>query len=139
VTTQSTKQAETSVLAYLKAMEERRLEEARTHVAENVAMVFPGGRQFGSVDEIAANSGSRYIRVQKRITGTESWQEDDCIKVIVTGTLYGVWKDWRAFEDIRFIDKFELMNGRIVRQEVWNDAAETLIAETRAQAPQGTH
>ncbi len=34
----------------------------------------------------------------------------------------------RAFEGIRFIDRFEVTAGKITRQDVWND-----IAEVKAQ------
>jgi hypothetical protein len=40
------------------------------------------------------------------------------------GTLHGVWLDGTPFEGIRFIDRFELADGRIQRQDVWNDMAE---------------
>ena len=40
------------------------------------------------------------------------------------GTLHGRWLDGSAFDGIRFIDRFEIRGGRIVRQDVWNDAGE---------------
>jgi len=44
--------------------------------------------------------------------------------VYCTGTLEGVWLDGRAFSGVRFIDRFEVAEGRIRRQDVWNDLAE---------------
>jgi hypothetical protein len=35
-----------------------------------------------------------------------------------------VWNDGSAFEGIRFIDRFEVVNNLLTRQEVWNDVAE---------------
>ncbi len=49
--------------------------------------------------------------------------------VYCTGTLEGQWLDGSAFAGIRFIDRFEVEAGRIVRQDVWND-----LAEVRAKA-----
>ena len=42
----------------------------------------------------------------------------------VLGTLFGEWLDGTAFEGIRFIDRFQLSEGLIVRQDVWNDMGE---------------
>lgn len=121
-------EARTAVLAYLKAMEDRHLDEARSHIAPDVVMVFPGGRKFTSIDEIVANSGGRYVKVQKAISRSESWRLGDRIIVLVTGTLYGHWKDGQAFDGIRFADRFEVEDGKIILQEVWNDAGEHRLA-----------
>ena len=32
----------------------------------------------------------------------------------------------QVFEGIRFVDRFEVAGGRITRQDVWNDLAESL-------------
>ena len=42
------------------------------------------------------------------------------------GTLNGEWPDGQAFSGIRFIDRFEITQGRITRQQVWNDIAEVV-------------
>ncbi len=46
--------------------------------------------------------------------------------VYCSGTLRGVWLDGSNFEGVRFIDRFEIADGKIRRQDVWNDLAETL-------------
>ncbi len=38
--------------------------------------------------------------------------------------LAGEWPDGTPFDGIRFIDRFELADGKLARQEVWNDLAE---------------
>ncbi|QGZ35875.1 nuclear transport factor 2 family protein [Stappia indica] len=120
--------ARTAALDYLSAMEDRRLDDARRHVGPGVSMIFPGGRTFASVEEIAASSGGRYAEVRKTVERSESWHAGTRIAVLVTGTLYGRWADGEAFDGIRFADRFEFENGRIVRQEVWNDAGERRLA-----------
>ncbi len=124
----SSETAITRVLAYLDAMERRALDEAAQYVARTgLTLVFPGGRRFGSLEEIRGNSAGRYRKIGKRIGTTESWRTGDTERVLVTGTLYGEWPDGTPFEDIRFVDIFALQDGLILRQEVWNDTGERLV------------
>ena len=44
--------------------------------------------------------------------------------VYARGALSGEWPDGAAFEGVRFIDRFEITGGKIVRQDVWNDIGE---------------
>jgi hypothetical protein len=117
------------VVTYLQAMERRDFVAARAFVADGrVAMTFPGDRRFNAVEQIAGNSAGRYRRVQKNITRKQAWNmADGRIGVLVSGTLYGEWTDGEPFEGIRFVDWFELEQGLIVRQDVWNDTAERMI------------
>jgi len=41
--------------------------------------------------------------------------------VFCTGTLHGEWLDGSTFEGIRFVDRFEIADGLLQRQDVWND------------------
>ncbi len=56
---------------------------------------------------------------------TEAFQSagDEAI-VFCRGTLSGEWLDGSSFEGVRFVDRFELINRMIARQDVWNDLAE---------------
>jgi hypothetical protein len=53
----------------------------------------------------------------------ESWQGDTTV-VYCRGMLNGVWLDGSEFKDIRFIDRFEVVKGKLQRQDVWNDLSE---------------
>jgi hypothetical protein len=44
------------------------------------------------------------------------------------GTLYGEWPDGTEFSGNRYVDRYVLRDGLIVRMEVWNDSAEILLA-----------
>jgi len=122
-------EAITTAEAYLAAMEARDIDLARSYVAEGeLELVFPGRRQFTRIEQIVANSGGRYARIGKTITRRNAWVEGDATHVLISGTLQGNWQDGTPFEGIRFIDIFELSDGRIVRQEVWNDAGEYQLA-----------
>lgn len=111
------------VRGFLDAMEARELERARACLAPGFVMVFPGGARFTALDELVAWGKGRYQRVGKHFDGfDESWQGDTSV-VYVRGTLHGVWPDGTPFQGIRFIDRFEVVQGQLVRQDVWNDLA----------------
>ncbi len=121
-----------TVESYLAAMEARDLDRARALVAAgDLDLIFPGGRRFSRIDEIVANSSGRYAAIGKVIRRRSAWTENGRINVVFAGVLHGRWPDGVPFYDIRFIDLFELTNGRITRQEVWNDAGEHLLAQVQ--------
>lgn len=103
---------------------------ARTFMAPRVAITFTGGRRFAEPAESAAFNAGRYAWVKKRFERTDvvaGATEDEAI-VYNIGTLYGAWPDGTPFEGNRYIDRFVLSGGKIVRMDVWNDSAEILLA-----------
>jgi hypothetical protein len=114
---------------YLTAMEERDLARAETFVSPRAVFVFPGGARHQDLAAIVAGSATRYQFVGKHIEGYDAAAAGGGVNVYVRGTLHGRWLDGSAFDGIRFIDRFEIRDGLIVRQDVWND-----IGERRAQA-----
>jgi hypothetical protein len=118
------------VRVYLGALEARDIDVAQGCLAKTVAVTGPGGRPAGSVQDIIANSSLRYRRIGKHITRFDAMPTvDGGVIVYCIGTLHGEWLDGRAFSGIRFIDRFELWEGLITVQEVWNDAAEHRLRE----------
>jgi hypothetical protein len=112
--------AAATVRAFLDAMEARDLERAGGYLGPGFAMTFPGGVQMQRLEELVAWSRTRYRFVRKTYERFDSCGE----AVYCFGTLAGEWLDGRAFSGIRFIDRFELADGRLVRQDVWNDLGE---------------
>lgn len=108
------------VHAYLSAMEARDLDAARGHLGEGFHMTFPGGIRLNTLEDLVAWSRPRYRFVKK------TYEQFDAMGALVYcfGTLHGEWPDGTAFSGIRFIDRFEMAGGRIVRQDVWNDMGE---------------
>lgn len=110
---------------YLDAMEARDLARAETFVSPRAVFVFPGGAERQNLSAIVAGSATRYEFVGKHVEGFDAAEAaGGGINVYVRGTLHGRWRDGSAFDGIRFIDRFEIRDGLIVRQEVWNDAGE---------------
>lgn len=122
---------------YLAALEAREVDRAQARLHEGARIIGPGGSPAASVAGIVANSSRRYQWVGKHIERYDAMPADDGgVIVYCMGTLHGRWPDGTAFDGIRFIDRFELREGRILSQQVWNDAAEHRLR--RAAAAAGT-
>lgn len=121
-----------TVRAFLAALQARDVDAAQRHLAPDARIVVPGGRVVGSVREIVENSGRRYRAIGKTIERFDVVGNGGTVIVYCLGTLHGVWPEGTAFQGIRFVDRFELRQGRIVLQEVWNDAAEHRAARATA-------
>jgi hypothetical protein len=111
-------------IGFLRTTEARDIERARSMIGPGFSATFPRGRHFPSLDAWLESSKSTYIRIAKRferidvtITGDESGV------VHCSGTLHGERFDAKPLDGFRFIDRFEIREGRIVDQQVWNDLA----------------
>ncbi|MEO5701650.1 MAG: nuclear transport factor 2 family protein [Casimicrobiaceae bacterium] len=104
---------------------------ARTYMAQDVKITFTGGRRFDDPAGTAAFNAARYRWVKKKFERTDvvAAGSDDGGEITVynTGTLYGEWPDGEAFEGNRYVDRFVVCDGKIVRMDVWNDSAEILL------------
>ena len=114
------------VQEYLMAMEARDLAKAHSFLGESFKMYFPGTATMTSLQELIDWAKPRYKFVTKTYDGFDAMQSPgDAALVYCRGTLSGEWPDGTPFNDIRFIDRFEIVNDKLVRQDVWNDIAET--------------
>ena len=113
------------VIDFLRAMERRDLDAARVHLAPGFTMCFPGGGEMTRLEELVERSARRYRHVAKDFDILDACGSDGRVVVYCAGRLHGEWVDGTRFSGIRFIDRFELRDGRIVRQDVWNDVAAT--------------
>ncbi len=111
---------------YLLAMEDRDLPRAQAMLAPDFVMVFPGDVRMTSIAVVLEWAASRYRFVKKSFE-----RFDDAGHVVfASGTLHGEWPDGTPFSGIRFIDRFDIVDGKLARQDVWND-----MAELRPRAP----
>ncbi|MBN9672532.1 tautomerase family protein [Roseibium aggregatum] len=111
---------------FLETMEARDLDKAKTFLAPDFRMTFPGGVEFGRLEELIAWAGPRYNFMRKTYERFDTCSGDEGAIVYCHGTLSGEWPDGSAFSDIRFIDRFEFSGDLISRQQVWNDLAESV-------------
>lgn len=114
--------AEVIVRDYLAAMEARELDRAQALLGEGFQMIFPGTAPMTTLHELIDWARPRYKFVKKTYEGFDT--SADGRVVHCRGTLYGEWPDGTPFEGIRFIDRFAVESGKIIRQDVWNDIAE---------------
>ncbi len=110
---------------FLTQLADRNLDAAAAFLGKTVVMQFPGSQPMHTLAELIEWSKPRYRSIAKQIQGTEAFQSagEEAV-VFCRGTLSGVWLDGSTFEGVRFVDRFELVRGKITRQDVWNDLAE---------------
>ena len=115
--------ADASALArsFLEAMQSRDLAAAQRFLAPSFTMHFPGSGPLPRLEELVEWSRARYKFVGKTFERFEESWGDERTVVFCTGTLHGEWLDGSAFEGIRFVDRFEVSDGQLQRQDVWND------------------
>jgi ketosteroid isomerase-like protein len=103
---------------------------AATYVAADVTITFTGGRRFRAPSDATGFNAKRYRWVKKRFERTDvvSGATESEAVVYNTGTLYGEWLDGTPFEGNRYVDRFVVRDGLIVRMDVWNDSAEIILA-----------
>lgn len=112
------------VRAFLAAMEARNLEMAKEYLAAGFSMTFPGGVFFTELEELVEWGRSRYRFVKKTYEGIDECFGKNGLVVYCFGTLSGEWPDGTRFSGIRFVDRFEIIDGQLSNQNVWNDLAE---------------
>jgi len=111
---------------FLALMQARELPAASALLAPDFVMHFPGHTAMHTLGELVNWAKGRYNSVAKDYERFEESWGDGVTVVYCSGTLRGVWLDGSSFEGVRFIDRFEIADGKIRRQDVWNDLADTL-------------
>ncbi len=117
--------AQRVAVAFLASMERRDLQAAASALGEGFAMTFPGAARYARLEELVAGAAGRYRWVAKRLEAVEGCAAAGSAVVWVRGTLYGENRHGVAFAGVRFVDRFEVAGDRLVKQDVWNDLAET--------------
>lgn len=97
------------------------------YLAPNAEIIFTGPRKFEKPEEVGKFNATRYQSVKKSIDRWDVTYDANRLIVYCIGTLYGTWPDGSQFEGNRFIDRFEIVDGKITMMEVWNDSAEMIL------------
>jgi ketosteroid isomerase-like protein len=109
-------------------------ETAGTFMSADVAIIFTGGRKFKHPRDATAFNAMRYKWVKKKMERTDVSPGNGETIVYNTGTLYGEWHDGTPFKGNRYVDRFVVRDGKIVRMDVWNDSAERILIRMDIEA-----
>jgi hypothetical protein len=124
------------VREFIDAMDRLDPDAARRLSAPGARFVFPGGVRTGSLDEIVTRSGQSYRQIGKKIERFDRVEMPEGDVVFVSGSLHGAWEDGAPFENVRFVDRFEIRAGKIALQEGWNDSGEARARRASAAGAQ---
>lgn len=111
---------------FLRIMEDRDLETAKTFLGPGFKMTFPGGVTMASLEELVEWSKGRYRSVTKTFEDFDEFQDGADTIVYSTGMLNGEALDGSPIIEVRYIDRFTFRDSKIVNQQVWNDLAEVM-------------
>ena len=103
-------------------------EAAATFMAEGVDITFTGGRSFTHPREAAEFNAGRYNWGKKQMDSFDVAAGEGQTVVYSMGSLYGEWPDGTPFSGNRYVDRFVVVNDRIVKMDVWNDSAERILS-----------
>ena len=120
-----------TVLKYLRTMEARDLDTARAMLGKGFYTIFMGGHRFTTPEELVAFQKGRSQNSWKAFQRFDEIDAADGTVVFCFGTLQGEKPDGSPYQNIRYVDRFTLRDGKIVDQMVWNDMAEHGFARTR--------
>jgi hypothetical protein len=104
------------------------------HLAPEAELTFVG-RRLSTLDEIGKFNATRYKWVKKQMDRWDVTYEGPVTIVSGMGSLYGEWPDGVAFQGNRYLDRFVLVDGRIVKMDVWNDSAELIALRKTPGTP----
>lgn len=102
-------------------------ETAATYIGEPFDLTFTGGRRYTHPTGSTGFNAHRYKWVKKKMDRFDVVPGDSETIVYSIGTLYGEWPDGTSFEGNRYVDRFVVRDGRIIKMDVWNDSAERLL------------
>jgi hypothetical protein len=110
---------------------------ARQFCAPELEIRFTGNRLMHDPAEATAFNRARYKWVKKKFGPTHvvAAGTPEATTVYQTGTLYGEWLDGTPFEGNRYVDRYVVSRGKIVKMEVWNDSAEILLVRAGLAKP----
>lgn len=102
-------------------------DKAMTYMSPSVDITFTGGRKYTHPSGSAGLNARRYKWVKKRMDRFDVVPGQGETVVYSLGTLYGEWPNGDPFEGNRYVDRFVVRDGKIMKMDVWNDSAEWLL------------
>lgn len=100
---------------------------AAKFVSSDFVVTFTGGRDYDHPRGPTGFNAARYKWVKKRMERFDVARSEGETVVYSIGTLYGEWPDGTPFKGNRYVDRFVVRGGQIVKMDVWNDSAEWIL------------
>jgi hypothetical protein len=122
------------VEAYLTASMIPDPDAAAAYMKPGTLITFTGGREFDHPRGPTGFNAKRYRWVKKKMDRFDVCPGADETVVYSVGTLYGEWIDGTPFEGNRYVDRFVVRGGQIVKMDVWNDSAERILVQRGIEA-----
>src|SRR3981081_2916580 len=122
------------VEAYLTASMIPDPDAAAGYMKPGTIITFTGGRGFDTREWPSGFKRRRYRWVKKKMDRFDVCPGVDETVVYSIGTLYGEWIDGTPFEGNRYVDRFVVRGGQIVKMDVWNDSAERILVQRGLEA-----
>lgn len=114
----------TVVKNFLDAMSRRDFAAMEQLMAPEFKMTVSGGAVFKHPREFAAQSGKRQKSARKTTDRYDEIPTTDGGVVFAMGSMAGEWLNGQTYTGIRYVDRFEIKNGKIVDMNVWSDMSE---------------
>lgn len=117
------------VQTFMHHLAARDLAAASALLAAGFTLTTTGGLVFRELGDFVALSRGRNRAVRKHDTGLDACflSEDEHgpqVAVYVFGTLSGEWLDGTSFRDVRYLDRFVVLQGKIAVMDIYSDMAE---------------
>ena len=112
------------VKTFLGAMGKRDFATMETVMAPNFKMTVTGGSVFSHPRDFAAQSKARQKSAIKTTDRYDEIPTANGAIVYSIGSMAGEWNNGKKYQDVRYIDRFEIVNGKIADMNVYSDMAE---------------
>ncbi|WP_404424811.1 nuclear transport factor 2 family protein [Thalassospira australica] len=109
-------------------------EKAATYMSDDVVITFTDGAKYDHPSGTTAFNAARYKWVKKKFGQFDVAPGNGETVVYSVGTLYGEWPDGTPFDGNRYVDRFVIRDGKIVKMDVWNESAERILIRQGAKA-----
>lgn len=118
---------------FLRLFEARDLDAAAELLTERPTLVFPPGRTYHSLTELAQGLTRNYAWVKKNRDHYSVGQDQETGRPVVVsrGRLFGEDLEGKEFQDIPYVDVFVFEGDLIAEQHVWNHLAAAGITKPR--------
>jgi len=112
------------VKTFLEAMGRRDFAAMEAVMAPNFKMTVTGGSVFTHPRDFAAQSRGRQKSAVKTTDRYDEIPTATGVIVYSIGSMAGEWNNGTTYQGVRYIDRFEIVNGKIADMNVYSDMAE---------------